>query len=273
MSAIYAQEAKVGDVSIKLGYESFPGTFFSTETSIDTTASNVEIYQQAAEESATFSGLSVRMSKMANIFTEGMSGGIEVGFAMPLSGFEKTWEIAAVDPLALELIAVTPGIGTWPDTEYSTKIEVKVDAYLIPVLGKLAYAIKIGDNSLNLGMGAGAYIMRSSSEFIMTTTYVGSNDAPWKIGDVDEDIYNDTYIGASLGGEFSAEFVLPITEKMKLGIGGRIGVIGKLVNTYEDNDKDFETHSATLQTVYTLKEGSEIGGLTYGFGVSVNFPF
>lgn len=98
VSGAYGEEGKTGGITFGLGFESFPGKYYYRMDCL-----RYENGQRSAskvnqkEDEINSSGLSFRVTKMTKIGFENLFAGIEMGMLLPISGYEKSFNLPALD--------------------------------------------------------------------------------------------------------------------------------------------------------------------------------
>jgi len=99
ISEAYMGEAKAGGIAFSFGYESFPGELYYELLSIKYKKGlRVDSKTNPGQENMSFSVLSLRAGKMARIGFGHLFAGIEVGMSLPVSGYEKSWNLPTLTP-------------------------------------------------------------------------------------------------------------------------------------------------------------------------------
>lgn len=276
----FAQESvSIGPVKFQVGINQFPGKNYWVDELYKWDGSAWQQKTVQVEESFHMSLLSIRASTMKPIGAN-LSAGLEVGCEIPVSSWKKKWENAAGDTTIGEPAEYTQIIwlSGWllsPEEEYIQSLEIKERLLVVPILGKLAYTFPShGEMKLGAALAFGAFIINSRVTTTMTDTYV-ENDSPYQTGD--EDIYEATRSGTtcSPGGEFSVQLSLPLGSRVSVGLNGSLGYIGKSVLFFGYETTDYEQIGWTpgAPELATLKQLMEVGGLSYGGGLSLNLLF
>jgi len=210
-----------------------------------------------------------------------LSAGLEVGCELPISSWKKEWENAADtgvgEPTEYTVIDWEPIFFLEePDVDYKQSLEMKEKLLVVPILGKLAYTFPSGGGmKMGVALAFGAYVINSRLTGTRTYTYV-QDAGVWKEGEqgVTEQTMSTTV--CTPGGEFSLQASLPIGARMSIGLNGSLGYIGKAdiiwggeYTTYAPTDW---MPPASLKLT-TFEQKFELGGLSYGGGLSLNLFF
>ncbi|MQY53521.1 MAG: hypothetical protein GH154_03890 [Firmicutes bacterium] len=205
---------------------------------------------------------------------------------MPISKWKKEWENAADtgvgEPAEYTEIELEPLWGLWePDVDYTLSLELKERLLVIPILGKLAYTFPSrGEMKVGAALAFGAYVINSRITGTTTRTYVQDSTNPWepwyKKGDEITEKGTISTTACSPGGEFSLQASLPIGARMSVGLNGWLGYIGK---TDLFMDAEMTTYAPTdwappaSAELTTFEQKFEVGGLSFGGGLSLNLLF
>ena len=121
----------------------------------------------------------------------------------------------------------------------------------------------------------GTYVINSRVTGTMTYTFV-QNAGDWKEGEeyVAKQTMSTTV--CTPGGEFSLQASLPVSPRVSIGLNGSLGYIGKTVLDWYGEmtayaPTDWAPPAALELT--TMEQGFEVGGLSYGGGLSLNLLF
>jgi len=279
--------ANFGPVELQVGINQFPGKnyWFEVLNKWDAVLGDYKVKAVQKEEAYHVSLLSFRVAKMKPILSPNLSAGLEVGCEMPISSWKKEWENAAGDTSIGEPAEFTE-IGWeffWldePDVDYTSSLELKERLVVVPILGKLAYT---GGGRMKVGaaLAFGAYVINSRITGTMTRTYVQDSTDPWepwyKEGDELTEEWTFSTTACSPGGEFSVQLALPVSPTVSVGLNGSLGYIGKAVAFFWDQERtDYAPTDwappADLE-LSTWEQRFEVGGLSYGGGLSLNLFF
>jgi len=277
---VFAVEEYVnlGPVRLQAGINQFPGKNYWIEEMHKWDGSDWQTKWSQNEESFHVTLLSVRASKMKPILTPSLSGGLEVGCEIPIISWKKDWknpagDIGAVPPEVTEYTVLWFEVfqDTTPAADYSQLFELKETFVVVPVLGKLAYntgrRAKVG-----VGLSFGAYIV--NSRIIGTTTHTyAQNSPPYVQGEKETTEMSISATTCSPGGEFSVQLSLPLGNQASIGLNGYLGYIGK-ATVFWGLERTGYTQiewSPAAPEMATLKQIFEVGGLSYGGGLSLNF--
>jgi hypothetical protein len=218
---------------------------------------------------------------MKPILSPNLSGGLEVGCEIPLSSWKKDWKNAAGD-ITISPPEVTEYTLLWfelfqdldpPEVDYSQLFELKEKFIVVPVLGKLAYTGG-GRTKVGIGLSFGAYVVNSQITGTMTKTYA-QNSPPYVKGEKETTETTVSGTTCSPGGEFSLDLSLPVSDMFSIGFNGWAGYIGK-ATVFLGGERTGYTQiewSPAAPEMSTLKQVFEVGGLSYGGGLSFNFFF
>lgn len=278
----FAQEGiSIGPVKFQVGLNQFPGKNYWIEDLYKWDGSAWQQKRVQGEESFHVSLLSIRASTMKPI-SPNLSAGLEVGCEIPLSSWKKEWKNAAGDiggvpPDVTEYTEII-WLSSWifsPDEDYTQSLEIKERLIVVPILGKLAYTFPSRRGmKVDASLAFGTYVINYRVTATMTDTYV-EDAPPYQTGD--EDIYETTRSGTtcSPGGEFSVQLSLPLGSRVSVGLNGSLGYIGKSVLFFGYETTDYEQIGWTpgAPELATLKQLFEVGGLSYGGGLSLNLFF
>jgi len=274
--------ANLGPVKLQLGINQFPGKNYWVELLFkwDAGLGDYAIKSAQKEDAFHVSLLSIRASTMKPILSPNLSGGIEVGCEIPISSWKQEWENDAGDTSIGEPAEYTEVAWEeffWleePWVDYTSSLELKEKLLVVPILGKLAYT---GGGRMKVGaaLAFGAYVINSRITGTMTYTYV-QDAGPFKKGE--EEIWESTVFATacSPGGEFSVQLALPVSPTVSVGLNGSLGYIGKSVAFWGG---EMTTYTATdwmppaSPELTTFEQKFEVGGLSYGGGLSLNLFF
>ena len=99
LSPANGQEVKTGGISFSIGLESFPGkTNYRLECLRYENGEFRDYKTTQGEDAMNSYNLTFRVAKMSQIAFDDFSAGIEVGMSVPVSGYEKSWELPALTP-------------------------------------------------------------------------------------------------------------------------------------------------------------------------------
>lgn len=275
------QGVSIGPVKFQVGINQFPGKNYWTE---DLNRWDGSAWQQKTvqgEESFHVSLLSIRASTMKPIGPN-LSAGLEVGCEIPISSYKKEWTIAAFDIFAVppevteytEIFWEVGSIG-WPDEGYTQSLELKERLIVVPILGKLAYTFPSrGRMKVGAALSFGAYVINGRITGTETDTYV-QDSGDWKAGEQQVTKQTISTTVCTPGGEFSVQLSLPVSPRVSVGLNGSLGYIGKsaLSFGYETTDYEQIEWTPAAEELATLKELMEVGGLSFGGGLSLNLFF
>jgi len=278
--------ANLGPVKLQVGIDQFPGKNYWVELLFkwDAGLGNYAIKAVQKEETYHLSLLSFRVAKMKPILSPNLSGGIEVGCEIPISSWKKKWENAAGDtsigePAEFTEIDLEFFWLEEPGVDYRPSLELKERLVVVPILGKLAYA---GGGRMKVGaaLAFGAYVINSRITGTMTMTYVQDSTDPWnpwpKKGD---EITLESTLSTTAcapGGEFSVQLALPVSLTVSIGLNGSLGYIGKAVAFWGQEWTGYEPidwEPPASRELTTFEQKFDVGGLSYGGGLSLNFSF
>lgn len=128
---------------------------------------------------------------------------------------------------------------------------------------------------MGASLAFGAYVINSRITGTMTYTFV-QDAGDWKEGEeyVAKQIISTTV--CTPGGEFSVQVSLPVSPTVSIGLNGSLGYIGKTaLDWYGEMTTYAPTDWAPPASVEltTLEQGFEVGGLSFGGGLSLNLSF
>lgn len=276
------QGVSIGPVKFQVGLNQFPGKNYWVDELYKWDGSAWRMKLSQEEESFHVSLLSIRASTMKPI-SPNLSAGLVVGCEMPISSWKKEWKNAAGDiwgvpPEVTEYTEIDfeiLGWLDWPQEEYTQSLELKQRILVVPILGKLAYTFPSqGRMKVDTGLAFGAYVINSRITGTLTYTFV-EDDPPYETGD--EEILESTVSNTACapGGEFSVQLSLPVSPRVSIGLNGWLGYIGKTV-AYQGTEytgyAPIEWTPAAPELA-TLKLLMEVGGLSFGGGLSLNLFF
>jgi hypothetical protein len=99
LSQANAQEAATGGITLSVGFESFPGkTYYRLECLRYENGEFRDYKTTQAKDAMNSLNFTIRVAKMSQITFNAFSAGIEVGMSVPVSGYEKSWELPALTP-------------------------------------------------------------------------------------------------------------------------------------------------------------------------------
>lgn len=99
ISGAYGEEVKIGGITFSLGFESLPGKhYYRLDCLRYENGQRSASKKNQKEDKMNSSGLSFRVTKMTPIGFEKLVAGIEIGMILPLSGYEKSWNLPALTP-------------------------------------------------------------------------------------------------------------------------------------------------------------------------------
>ncbi len=273
--------ANLGPVELQVGINQFPGKTYWIEELFRWDGSAFQEKWSQNEESFHVTLLSVRASTMKPILNPSLSGGLEVGCEIPISSWKKSWKNAARDvtvvpPEVTEYTEV--GFGdleglSEPKAAYSQLFELKEKFVVVPVLGKLAYTGG-GRTKVGIGLSFGAYVVNSQITGTMTHTYA-QNSPPYVKGEKETTETTVSATTCSPGGEFSLQLSQPLGSQASIGLNGWVGYVGKATVFWGFERTGYAQieWSPAAPEMSTLKQVFEVGGLSYGGGLSLNFFF
>ncbi len=285
LTSFAQQGVNIGPVKFQVGLTQFPSKTYWMEWMYKWVSPNWQYKVAQKEESFHVSLLSIRTGTMKPIGPN-LSAGLEVGCEFPISSWEKKWENAAGDiwgvpPTVTEFTEIEwePfGELGWPNEDYTQSLELKERLIVVPILGKLAYTFPSGgEMKVGAGLAFGAYVINSRITSTMTMTYV-EDDPPYKKGE--EYIWESTMstTACSPGGELSVQLSLPVSPTVSVGLNGWLGYIGKTHIFWGMEGSGYLPTEWTLlatpvEKLTTMEQGFEVGGLSYGGGLSFNLFF
>ena len=289
----FAQEEgiNIGPVKFQLGLNQFPGKNYWAEFMAKWEAPTWKYKVAQEEEAFHVSLLSFRASTMKPVLSPDFSAGLEVGCEMPISSWEKEWKNAAGDIEAVPPTLTEYTVIEWepifhleaPDEDYGEdykqSLQMKEKLLVVPILGKLAYT---GGERIKVGaaLAFGAYVINARVTGTITHTYVQDSTDPENpfFEEGDEEVIEQTMSTTvcTPGGEFSVQLSLPVSPRVSVGLNGSLGYIAKTaldwygeMTTYAPTDW---APPASLELT-TFEQGFEVGGLSYGGGLSLNLFF
>jgi hypothetical protein len=270
--------ANFGPVKFQVGINQFPGKNYWWEDLYRWQGGVWQEKRSQNEESFHVTLLSVRASTMKPILSPNLSGGLEVGCEIPISSWKKKWENGAGDTLVGEPPEYTEmeweffGLGE-PDVDYTSSLELKERLVVVPILGKLAYTAD-GRTKVGIGLSFGAYVVNSQITGTMTKTYA-QNSGLYVKGEKETTETTVSGTTCSPGGEFSVDLSLPVSDIFSIGFNGWAGYIGKATIFWGGEWTEYtQTEwSPAAREMSTLKQVFEVGGLSYGGGLSFNLFF
>ncbi|MGM0442511.1 MAG: hypothetical protein ACQEQC_08850, partial [Elusimicrobiota bacterium] len=277
ITAVQAQQINFGGVNVSVGYDSVPGKFYYIENVAEYEDGSISKSRETQGEEEFRSGMvSLRVSKMSSIMNatldENLSAGIEVGASLPISGLDKSWELPA-DP-DNDYTGTVRGPSTFLATDYKQTRIQEAELSIFPILGKVSYGINENNTDIgadiNIGFGLGAYILNISETVTESENYVqDSAGGIEKQGDEIKEISPREYSEISPGGEINLQISQGITEDISAGATGRVGIIAakKSLSFTENTDYYQIDWTPEDETLTTMKEGREYGGISYGFNV------
>ena len=292
----FAQEegVNIGPVKFQVGINQFPGKNYWVEamSKWDTGIADYKFKMAQKEEAFHVSLLSFRASTVKPILSPNISAGLEVGCEMPISSWKKEWKNAAGDTSVgtpSEYTEIIWGQPSWtefmtgvivgledPEVEYKQRFDLKERLLVVPILGKLSYTTTSpGRIKVGAGLAFGAYVINARITGTKTNTYV-QDTAFWKKDE--EEIIEKTISNTvcTPGGEFSLQASLPVSSRVSIGLNGSLGYIGKTslfpgeeITTYAPTD----WIPPADPKLATFEQKFEVGGLSYGGGLSINLSF
>jgi len=273
--------ANLGPVKLQVGINQFPGKNYWVEY-LSKWDAGLALYAEKTvqkEESFHVSLLSFRAATMRPILSPNLSAGLEVGCEIPISSWKKEWENAAGDTSIGEPAEYTEIEWEFleleePWVDYTSSLELKEKLLVVPILGKLAYT---GGGRMKVGaaLAFGAYVINSRITGTMTYTYV-QDSPPYKKGEEEIWELTSSLTTCSPGGEFSVQLALPVSPTVSVGLNGSLGYIGKAVAFWGEEWTGYESTDwipPASPELTTFEQKSEVGGLSYGGGLSLNFFF
>jgi len=271
--------ANFGPVELQVGINQFPGKNYWTEEMYRWQGGAWQTKWSQNEESFHVMLLSVRASKMKPILSPSLSGGLEVGCEIPLLSWKKDWRNGAGD-ITISPPEVTEYTDLWlelfddldpPEVDYSQLFELKEKFVVVPVLGKLAYTAG-GRTKVDIALSFGAYVVNSQITGTLTKTYA-QDSPPYVKGEKETTESTVSATTCSPGGEFSVDLSLPVSDIFSIGFNGWAGYIGR-ATVFLGVERTGYTQtewSPAAPEMDTLKQVFEVGGLSYGGGLSLNF--
>lgn len=267
-----AQEISLGDINLQLCYETFSGKYYYPKyyskyvlgTKTDTKQSQ-EILNMG------FNNYSIRINILKPLIKEKLKGGFEIGFPVPTT-WTKREENRPLRTSTFDGIAETGDLMS----EYTENTTYEYTSIFYPILLKLYYDNLINNPKLNfnLSLGAGLYIINFLTRYTNTISYV-------------KDYYGhpagEVSIRRSSGDSpayFKPAMELGAGLNYKIGKGININMSVKLSYMAIFNSV-YETSELTAVDWYpsnpkqnvTMKNGYELGGLGYGFGLGASLKF
>ena len=281
----FAQEGvSIGPVKFQVGLNQFPGKNYWVEALFkwDTGIADYKFKVAQKEETYHVSLLSIRAGTMKPILSPNLSGGLEVGCEMPVSSWDKEWENAAGNILVGEPAEFT--IIEWepifwleePMEQYTQSLKIEEKLLVVPILGKLAYTFPSrGEMKVGAALAFGAYVINSRITSITTYTYV-QDFGDWKEGEEEVTEMTMSSTVCTPGGEFSVQLSLPVSPTVSIGLNGSLGYIGKADILWGGESTlyaptDWKPPASSKLT--TFEQKFEVGGLSYGGGISFNLFF
>lgn len=286
LTSLAQEGVNIGPVKFQIGLNQFPGKnyWFELLYKWDAVLGDYKFKAVKKEDPYHVSLLSIRTGTMKPIGPN-LSAGLEVGCEIPISSWKKKWENAAGDTSIGEPAEYTE-IVEWdivgelwePQEEYTQSLKIEEKLLVVPILGKLAYT---GGGRMKVGaaLAFGAYVINSRITSTMTSTYVQDSTDPWepyKKGDeiTEEGSFSTT--ACSPGGEFSVQLSLPVGPTVSVGLNGSLGYIGKAVAFLGTEIAEYgptDWSPPAESKLSTWKNRFEVGGLSYGGGLSLNLLF
>ena len=99
LSPANGQEVKTSGISLSVGFESFPGkTYYRLECLRYENGEFRDYKTTQGEDAMNSLNLTFRVAKMSQIAFNDFSAGIEVGMSVPVSCYEKSWNLPALTP-------------------------------------------------------------------------------------------------------------------------------------------------------------------------------
>ncbi len=99
LSQANGQEVKTGGITFSVGLESFPGkTYYRLECLRYEDGESRDYKTTQAEDPMNSLNLTLRVAKMGRFGSSNLFAGIEVGVSVPVSGYEKSWNLPALTP-------------------------------------------------------------------------------------------------------------------------------------------------------------------------------
>jgi hypothetical protein len=97
ISPANGQEVKTGGLTFSVGLESFPGKTYYRLECVRYEGGDFKDYKTIqGEDDMNALNLTLRVAKMAQIGSSNFSAGVEVGASVPVSGYEKSWDLPAL---------------------------------------------------------------------------------------------------------------------------------------------------------------------------------
>lgn len=274
----------LGAVEINMGIEMLSGKFYYLEKTADYKkgdlwwmgADRAKVAQ--ANDDMKFTNVAFRLNHTKPILMDGLSAGIEVGMSIPVSGYEKTWSVPAgtIDSGSAwtkDASFTAPyNIAYFYNPSSSIDMKMEMKSCLFPALAKLTYNMPGETMDVNIGVGVGGYGLLLFRETTMTQTYV-EDSAPYKKGDVIENIETDYSSDLIVGGDFTAGVIYELSETVSVGVNGKVGYTMTPFKGEKDTDYYQLNWTPADETLTIIKQGVEIGSINYGGGISFNLSF
>ncbi len=278
---LLAQETPGAGTNIVVGIDSLPGVSYTIVQDREyDTVGWVETTDKQKEEDFRATLITVRISRLRSVLlNEKLLAGFEVGASFTSGGTDVSWTIPANPDFDYTGTYETPlddfGSPYTPNTNFSRQIERTFEASVFPVLGRLVY-VNAGESMIfSFGIGIGAYVTHYVFSETETRTYVQDTGGPEKKGDVIADSSEGAFSTVMPGGEANLGISMPIMDdKMTIGLDARLGMTAKKKLDYDENTDYYSTDGTDNDDVLTtMKNGVELGGMSYGVGASIGLPF
>ncbi len=94
---VLAQKTETGGMTFTVGLESFPGKTYYRLECLRYESGELRDYRTTQDQDAINSwNLTLRVAKMSRTGFKNLLVGIEVGMSVPVSGYEKSWDLPAL---------------------------------------------------------------------------------------------------------------------------------------------------------------------------------
>jgi hypothetical protein len=266
-------EAEAGGIQFSLGFESYPGKLFYRLDGIRYISGSARDFRyNPVSDDATFVVLSLRVKKKVPVGVRDLSVGLESGVSLPVSGYQKSWDLPALtSEVTGDIYFPSFCWGGGLNANYSQFGKEENELTVIPVLASLGYTRALrSDLTLGLGLGMGGYIVHSAD--VTTEIYrYETNHESWKKGDVRKNVYRAHMTALTPGVEGSVALTYPINSSICLGLTGKIIVISRIRDTWDYTEYCPTDWDPAPPQLVTIKNGYEYGGVGWGMSATVSF--
>ncbi|MCD6413004.1 MAG: hypothetical protein J7L54_02510 [Elusimicrobia bacterium] len=278
----FADKVRCADsIDYKIGYEIIPGKFYSpqyksqfqgyTDWSGSPAWSVASSTPGTYEKNVGFSILFLKMSRNRQI-TPNFSAGFETGIGIHMGGFSNEWGIPGGVSTNTVITAEYPESPTWtyyPNDNYSWFYKKEMNIFFIPVLGKIAYEWKLEKTKPRVELGAGAYLIGIKTSYSYGKKYV-KDTGVWEKGDIVIDSSYDTVLSPFGFVVPTIQFASSIDYEIADGIHMTFVVGAGWLSTKSKYDESTVRIGSNKGNV---KDGFELGGVSYNVAIGVKFPF